>query len=88
MSSVLTEEAIRRTFYSWNPPLNVFGYMPQVDYLNNPSMELISLSFPSMKPLNRALNSESGKKNHVVKLKLFHKITKSLILTRDSEGEI
>ena len=62
MSSVLTEEAIRRIFCSWNPPLNVFGYMPQVDYLNNPSMELISLSFPSMKPLNGALNSESGKK--------------------------
>ena len=62
MSSVLNEEAIRRIFCSWNPPLNVFGYMPQVDYLNNPSMELISLSFPSMKPLNGALNSESGKK--------------------------
>ena len=62
MASVLTEEAIQRIFSQWVPPLNVFGYMPQVEYLNNPSMELISASFPSMKPLNQALQSESGQR--------------------------
>ena len=62
MASVLTEEAIQRIFSQWAPPLNVFGYMPQVEYLNNPSMELISASFPSMKPLNQALKDDSGKR--------------------------
>ena len=62
MASVLTEEAIQRIFSQWVPPLNVFGYMPQVEYLNNPSMELISASFPSMKPLNQALQRASGQR--------------------------
>ena len=57
MASVLTEEAIQRIF-SMGSPLNVFGYMPQVEYLNNPSMELFA-SFPSMKPLNQALKDDS-----------------------------
>lgn len=60
MKSILTEEAIQRIFSEWNPPLNVFGYMPQVSYLNNPSMELISLYFKNMKPLNNQLNTVSG----------------------------
>lgn len=62
MASVLTEPALRRIFSDWNPPLHVFGYMPQVEYLNNPSMELISNSFPSMKPLNAALKTDSGQR--------------------------
>jgi dethiobiotin synthetase len=45
MKDVLTEEALTRIFPEWNPSLKVFGYMPQVKYLNNPSMQLISHSF-------------------------------------------
>ena len=60
MKSVVTESAIQRIFPEWNPSLNVFGYMPQVSYLNNPSMELISSYFKNMKPLNDQLNSSHG----------------------------
>jgi BioD-like phosphotransacetylase family protein len=45
MSEVLTEEALDRIFPEWDPSLKIFGYMPQVKYLNNPSMHLISHSF-------------------------------------------
>lgn len=45
MKEVLTEEALDRIFPYWDPPLKVFGYMPQVKYLNNPSMHLISRNF-------------------------------------------
>ena len=45
MKEVLTEESLDRIFPEWDPPLKVFGYMPQVKYLNNPSMHLISESF-------------------------------------------
>ncbi len=45
MADVLTEKAIERIFPEWDPPLNIFGYMPQVKYLNNPSMHLISHNF-------------------------------------------
>jgi len=45
MADVLTEEALDRIFPEWEPSLKVFGYMPQVKYLNNPSMHLISHSF-------------------------------------------
>ncbi|MDF7806859.1 AAA family ATPase [Pontiellaceae bacterium B12219] len=45
MSEVLTEKALDRIFPEWTPSLKVFGYMPTVKYLNNPSMHLISHSF-------------------------------------------
>lgn len=45
MKEVLTEPALDHVFPEWDPPLNIFGYMPQVKYLNNPSMHLISRSF-------------------------------------------
>jgi len=45
MKEVLTEESLDRIFPEWDPALKVFGYMPQVRYLNNPSMHLISHSF-------------------------------------------
>jgi dethiobiotin synthetase len=45
MADVLTEKALDRIFPEWDPALKVFGYMPQVKYLNNPSMHLISHSF-------------------------------------------
>jgi len=45
MKEVLTEQALDRIFPEWNPSLKVFGYMPQVKYLNNPSMHLISHCF-------------------------------------------
>jgi len=45
MAEVLTEAALDRIFPEWDPSLKVFGYMPQVKYLNNPSMHLISHSF-------------------------------------------
>ncbi len=45
MKEVLTEKALGRIFPEWDPSLKVFGYMPKVKYLNNPSMHLISHSF-------------------------------------------
>ncbi|MEA2068147.1 MAG: AAA family ATPase [Verrucomicrobiota bacterium] len=45
MADVLTEDALDRIFPEWDPALKVFGYMPQVKYLNNPSMHLIGHSF-------------------------------------------
>lgn len=45
MKEVVTETALNRIFPEWEPDLNVFGYMPIVKYLNNPSMQLISKSF-------------------------------------------
>ncbi len=45
MREVITEEALDRIFPEWDPSLKVFGYMPKVKYLNNPSMQLISHSF-------------------------------------------
>jgi len=45
MAEVLTEAALDRIFPEWDPSLKVFGYMPTVKYLNNPSMHLISRSF-------------------------------------------
>lgn len=45
MAGLLTEERLNRIFPEWNPALNIFGYMPKVNYLNNPSMHLISDSF-------------------------------------------
>ncbi len=51
MKEVLTEEALGRIFPEWDPALKVFGYMPQVKYLNNPSMHLISKSFKEHRTL-------------------------------------
>lgn len=51
MADVLTEEALDRIFPEWEPSLKVFGYMPQVKYLNNPSMQLISSSFKGHRPI-------------------------------------
>ncbi len=45
MADVLNEKTLDRIFPEWDPALKVFGYMPQVKYLNNPSMHLISHSF-------------------------------------------
>jgi BioD-like phosphotransacetylase family protein len=45
MKEVIDEPALRRIFPEWDPSLDIYGYMPQVKYLNNPSMHLISQSF-------------------------------------------
>lgn len=52
MKETLPERVINRVFPEWNPQLRVFGYMPQVKYLNNPSMQLISGSFKISRPIN------------------------------------
>jgi uncharacterized protein len=52
MKETLNERVINRVFPEWNPALRIFGYMPQVVYLNNPSMELISNSFKTLKRFN------------------------------------
>ena len=41
MAETLTEEALNRIFPEWDPALKVFGYMPIVKYLNNPSMQVV-----------------------------------------------
>ena len=51
MKEILTEKNLQRTFPEWDPALQIFGYMPQVKYLNNPSMHLISQSFPDHQAL-------------------------------------
>ena len=51
MKEVLTEKALDRIFPEWDPALKIFGYMPQVKYLNNPSMHLISHSFKEHRTL-------------------------------------
>ncbi|WP_372797795.1 AAA family ATPase [Pontiella sp.] len=45
MKEIITEGALNRIFPEWDPKLRVFGHMPIVKYLNNPSMQLISKSF-------------------------------------------
>jgi len=45
ISEMLTESVLERMFPSWDPPLRIFGHLPQVMYLNNPSMHLIAQSF-------------------------------------------
>jgi len=45
MVDVVTESALTRLFPEWDPPLTVFGHMPRVMYLNNPSMHLIAQGF-------------------------------------------
>ncbi len=45
MRECLHEGVLDRLFPEWDPSLKIFGHMPQVEYLNNPSMQLISLSF-------------------------------------------
>lgn len=51
MAETLTEESLDRIFPEWDPALKVFGYMPIVKYLNNPSMHLISHSFKNHRVL-------------------------------------
>jgi BioD-like phosphotransacetylase family protein len=45
MKEIIDEPALARIFPEWNPVLDIYGYMPKVRYLNNPSMQLISHSF-------------------------------------------
>jgi len=52
MQGVLTESVINRIFPEWSPALEIFGYMPLVPYLNNPSMQLISQSFKEARKFN------------------------------------
>lgn len=56
MQEVLDESAIRRMFPEWDPALQIFGYMPQVKYLNNPSMQLISDPFKEKRAFNEHNN--------------------------------
>ncbi len=46
MREAIDESALARCFPDWTPALDIFGYMPQVKYLNNPSMKLAAKSFP------------------------------------------
>lgn len=59
MKEVLTEESLDRIFPEWDPPLKVFGYMPQVKYLNNPSMHLISHSFKDHRTFKGGLSGHA-----------------------------
>ena len=52
MQQTLPEPVINRIFPEWNPALRIFGYMPQVKYLNNPSMSLICNSFKNFCAFN------------------------------------
>jgi dethiobiotin synthetase len=52
MKGTLPEQVLNRVFPEWDPALRVFGYMPQVKYLNNPSMQLVSASFKTCRILN------------------------------------
>ncbi len=45
MRESLHEKVLERIFPEWDPSLKIFGYMPRVKYLNNPSMQLIRHSF-------------------------------------------
>ncbi len=51
MKEVIDEPALARIFPEWSPSLNIYGHMPQVKYLNNPSMHLISQSFKEHRTL-------------------------------------
>lgn len=55
MKETLPERVINRVFPEWDPQLKVFGYMPQVQYLNNPSMQLVNGSFK----ISRAFNEQN-----------------------------
>ena len=57
MKQTLPDKVITRIFPEWNPSLQVFGYMPQVKYLNNPSMSLISSSFKTCRKIGE-LNTD------------------------------
>ncbi len=59
MKEVLTEESLDRIFPEWDPPLKVFGYMPQVKYLNNPSMHLISHSFKDHRTIKSGRSADA-----------------------------
>lgn len=59
MKEVLTEESLDRIFPEWDPSLKVFGYMPQVKYLNNPSMHLISRSFKDHRTLKSGRSGDA-----------------------------
>ena len=59
MADVLTEGALDRIFPEWDPSLKVFGYMPQVKYLNNPSMHLINHSFGDKRTLKGGLSGHA-----------------------------
>jgi BioD-like phosphotransacetylase family protein len=59
MKDVLTEESLDRIFPEWDPPLKVFGYMPQVKYLNNPSMHLISESFKDHRSIKSGRSADA-----------------------------
>jgi len=57
MRAVVNEKLLKRTFPEWDPALGVFGYMPTVDYLNNPSMQLLAKSFREARIIE---NSDRG----------------------------
>ncbi len=57
MRESLPETVLDRIFPEWDPSLKIFGFMPQVEYLNNPSMQLISLSFKTHRIIEGSLES-------------------------------
>jgi BioD-like phosphotransacetylase family protein len=59
MKEVISEESLDRIFPEWDPPLKAFGYMPQVKYLNNPSMHLISRSFNNRRTLRSGRSADA-----------------------------
>jgi BioD-like phosphotransacetylase family protein len=60
MRESLHEGVLDRIFPEWEPSLKIFGHMPQVKYLNNPSMELIRHSFKT----HRAIDGAAGNAWH------------------------
>jgi BioD-like phosphotransacetylase family protein len=57
MRECLHEGVLDRLFPEWDPSLKIFGHMPQVKYLNNPSMQLVSLSFKTRRMVEGSAES-------------------------------
>lgn len=52
MREIITEKTLARYFSAWDPALKIFGYLPIVKYLNNPSMQSIQQSFKNYRTLS------------------------------------
>lgn len=46
MKEVITEELINSMFTKFPDDINILGYLPELEYLNNPSMQLMLKKFP------------------------------------------
>ena len=62
MRESIHEGVLERIFPEWDPSLKIFGHMPVVKYLNNPSMELIRHSFKQHQVIAGAENEAAWHK--------------------------